>query len=90
MREVLADKFLNECILVIWWVELFDVRLVELVANVSPFFSHHAVDVESEAVATKVCSQVFVRFLDADRGVELDVLESGECGSCELVSIDPQ
>ena len=65
-----------------------DVRLVELIANVSSFFSHHAVDVECKSIATKVCSKVFVGLLDADRRVELYVLESSECGSCEVVSID--
>ena len=53
----------------------------------SSFFGHHAVDVERKAIATKVCSKVFARLLDADRGVELYVLEPGECSSCEVVSI---
>ena len=88
MREILTDEFLNECVLVIWRVQLPDVCLVELVTNVSSFFSHHAVDVECKTIATKVCSKVFVGLLDTDRRVELYVLEPGECGSCELVSID--
>ena len=67
---------------------MFDVRLVELSADMSSFLVHHAVDVEHEAVATKVCSKLFARLLDADRGVELYVLEPGECSSCESVSMD--
>ena len=65
-----------------------DIRLVELVTNMPSFFSHHAVDVEYKAIATKVCSEVFARLFDADRRVKLYVFEPSKCSPCEMVSID--
>lgn len=61
--------------------------MIYLVANVSAFFGHHAVDVESEAMLTEIGSEMLARFLDAYGWIEFDVLQTGECSSCKCVSV---
>ena len=59
MREVLAHELLDESVFVVRRVQVFDIGLVQLVADEPSFFGHHAVDVEYEAAASEVRSQVF-------------------------------
>jgi hypothetical protein len=50
---------LDERVFVVRRVQVFDIGLVQLVADEPSFFGHHAVDVEYEAAASEVRSQVF-------------------------------
>ena len=67
--------------------------MISAVISMSLFLGHHAVDVDYEAAAVDVRSQVFAWFLDADGWVVFRVLEASEsntCNMCQLWAISTQ